>query len=154
MHRIHAIRLALLCCAIVAVLAACGSGSQVQDNYGSLANEICGKFSDATKGNPTPAQRIQAIEDALAGLQGLHPPDTIANVYTRLLFNFKAAVDILKPNIDTLARLAKHLQAHPDDKRAARQYARITRRIQLHLRLASTDARTLGMGRCQTAFGG
>ena len=84
MHRIHAIRLALLCCAIVAVLAACGSGSQVQDNYGSLANEICGKFSDATKGNPTPAQRIQAIEDALAGLQGLHPPDTIANVYTRL----------------------------------------------------------------------
>jgi hypothetical protein len=154
MNRVHAIRLASLCCVIVAVLAACGSSSGVQDNYGSLANEICGKFSDATSSNPTTAQRLQAIETALAGLQGLNPPQTVATIYTGLLYHFKAAVDILKSNIQTLTRLGKRLKTHPGDKLAQRRYSAIAGRIQSHLIAASKAAHTLGMGRCQAAFGG
>lgn len=157
MHRVHAIRLASLCCAVVAVagfLSACGSSSQVQINYGMLANEICGKFSAATAADPSSAGRLNAIETALSGLQGLNPPKTVETVYVRLLYHFKAAVDILKPNIDRLARLAKHLQKHPNDKVAARRYARITGRIKSHLAAAAAAAHTLGMGRCETAFGG
>ena len=157
MHRVHAIRLASLCCVVVAVvggLAACGSSSEVQLNYGMLANEICGKFTDATTADPSPAGRLKAIEAALAGLQGLNPPKTTETIYIRLLYHFKAAVDILKPNIYTLARLAKHLQKHPEDKVAARRYARISGRIKSHLAAAAAAAHTLGMGRCQAAFGG
>ena len=154
MNRVHAIGLASLCCAVVAVVAACGSSSQVQYNYGSLANEICGKFTDATTADPSPAGRLKAIETALSGLQGLNPPKTVETIYIRLLYNFKSAVDILKPNIDRLARLAKHLQKHPEDKVAARRYARISGRIKSHLAAAAAAAHTLGMGRCQAAFGG
>ena len=153
MPRFHAPRLALLCCAIVAVLAGCGgSGSNVQPNYGSLANGICGKFSDATKSNPDSAKRIQAIETALSGLQGLHPPTTVQTMYTHLLYHFKIATVLLKANIDELGRLAKRIDKHPNDKVAARRYARIAGRIQRHLRLAAADAHSLGLGRCEAVF--
>jgi hypothetical protein len=154
MHRLRAIALASLCCAVVAVLAACGS-SQVQYNYGSLANQICGTFSDATSANPTPAVRLKAIETALAGLQGLHPPSTVQTLYSSLLYHFKTAVDILKPNMQALSRISNHLQTHPDDKRAARRYAALGGlRIQSHLQAAASVAHTLALGRCETAFGG
>ncbi len=152
MHRPHAIRLALLCCTVVAVLAACGSGSNVQENYGSLGNAVCGKLIAATTPNSSAAQRLPAIEAALSGLQALHPPSTVETIYAHLLYHFKAAVDILKTNIQTISSLAKHLQTHPNDKVASRQYARIVGRVQRHLRLAAADSLTLGMGRCNTAL--
>jgi len=157
MHRVHAIRLASLCCVIVAValLAACGSGSNVQDNYGSLANQICGTFSAATSGNPSPAVRLKAIETALSGLQGLRPPSTVETYYATLLYHFKTAVDILKPNMLTLSRLANYLQTHPNDKRASRRYAALGGpRITRNLTSAAKIAHSLALARCETAFGG
>jgi hypothetical protein len=154
MHRLHALRLALLCCAVVAVLAACGS-SQVQYNYGSLANEICGKWTDATASSPTPAVRLKAIETALSGLQGLHPPNTVTTLYNTLLYHFKTAVDILKPNMLALTRLSNRLQTNPNDKSAQRRYAALGGfKIQSHLQAAAAVAHTLALGRCETAFGG
>ncbi len=154
MHRVHAIGLASLCCAVVAVVAACGSSSQVQENYASLGNAICGTFIDATAADPSPAGRLKAIDVALSGLQGLNPPKTVETIYVRLLYHFKAAVNVLKPNIYRLDRLAKHLQKHPNDKVAARRYARIAGRIKSHLAAAAAAAHTLGMGRCEAAFNG
>ena len=154
MHRVHAIGLASLCCAIVAVVAACGSSSQVQYNYGSLANEICGKFTATTTSNPSTAARLRALDAALAGLQGLNPPKTVQTMFLDLIYHFKAAIDILKPNMQTLSRLGAYLQAHPGDKRSTRQYARITRRIQRHLQVAARDAHILALSRCETVFGG
>jgi hypothetical protein len=154
MHRLHALRLALLCCAVVAVLAGCG-GSKVQYNYASLANEICGTWTDATNSNPPPAVRLKAIETALSGLQGLNPPNTVENLYAELLYHFNAAVNILKPNMVTLTRLANHLQNQPDDKSAQRRYAALGGlRIQHHLQSAANIAHTLALGRCEAAFGG
>jgi hypothetical protein len=154
MHRLHALRLALLCCALVAVLAACGSSSNVQPNYGSLGNEICGKFTDATKANPSPAARLKAVQTALAGLEALNPPQSVESVYIRFLYNFRAAFNILKTNQQTIARLAKRLETHPGDKVAARRYAAIAARIKSHLTPAANDAYRLGMSRCRAALGG
>jgi hypothetical protein len=140
----------------VAVLtAACGSGSQVQYNYGLLANEICGKLTDQTSGPTTAAARVGYLETALSGLEGLNPPSSpTQNLYFELVGNFKAAIDALKPNVRTLHQLAKHLQKHPDDKTAAKKYQAIAGSIQSHLHSAATEAHTLGLGRCEKAFGG
>jgi hypothetical protein len=153
MHRIHAIRLALLCLAAIGVLAACG-GQQAQINYGSLANGICLKFSADANSATSPADRLKAIETALSGLQRLNPPDTVQTVWLDLLGNFKAAVDILKPNQDRITRLAHRLQKHPDDNHARKAYEALARPIRNHLVTASADAHKLGLGNCEKAFAG
>ncbi len=144
----------MLCSAVAVLAAGCGSsGSQVQIDYGMLANEVCGKLEAQTSSGSS-ATRLQSLETALAGLEALNPPADIRNYYFELVGNFKAAVDVLKANEQTLNRLSQRLKANPNDAAASKQFGAIVDRVQSHLNPAAAEAHTLGIDNCQKAFGG
>ena len=152
-----ALGLASLCASFVLAAAGCGSSSsapQPMPNYGSLANAVCGKLT--TQAGPTAgmAARIKAVDAARAGLEQLVPPSGVKKIYNDLVTRFADADHRLTVSGAEIARLAARLRTHPNDKAASAKYRQLAAPIGADLHDAAADARTLGLGRCVTAFGG
>ena len=156
--------LALFACGAVLLSTACGGGGGGQPlsetTFRSRANNICKDLTrqqqpDLTTNSKAAIDRnLGRIDSALSQLKRLHPPARDESRYRHLLTSFQRSVDFVRSHEATLIRLTDQMRAHPSDSHLTAQYRTLVRPFVLEIRLASTDAKALGLSACAKGFTG